>query len=84
MPILKLQNGVSLTYPKGWVIKGRYGSQPGYDWNIVLRNKESILHVCQQPIGGSTFYSFKKDGSNRRGDVVLTKDSSGHTFVSRI
>lgn len=84
MATLKLPNGASLTYPKGWVKEVSYGSQPGHDWLIILRNKASTLHVCQQTIGGRTSKSFKTHGSVPPGDVVLIKDSCGHTFGSRI
>lgn len=84
MGTLKLQNGVSLTLPKGWVLKGRYGSQPGRDYTIILQNKASILHVYQHTTDGRTLNSSKKGGLNRHGDVVLTKDSCGCTLESKI
>lgn len=84
MATLKLPNGVSLTYPKSWVIKERFGSQPGQDWNIILQNQASTLHVWQQTIGGLTSKSSKKDGSNHHSDVALIKDSFGRISKSRI
>lgn len=83
MATLKLPNGVKLTYPKNWVLKARYGSQPGQDWSIVLQNKESTLHVFQQTIGGRTSPVFSADGLEVEYVGRSTGRSSGCTSKSR-
>ena len=83
MRTLKLPNGVSLTCQKGWVKEASFGSQPGQDWYIILRNKASTLHVFQQTIGGGTLPSFKADGLEVEYEDISTGHSSGRTSKSR-
>ena len=79
MSILELPNGVKLTLPKGWVVTARYGSQVGYDWNIVLHNKESTMRVCQLATVGKTLPVFSTDGLEVEYVDAYTKRLSGRT-----
>ena len=77
--ILKLANGVSLTYPSSWQVKEVSITLSRVNYNTTPPTKESIVIGFEQCIGGKTSHSFSADGLPPVLSETLTGHSSGLT-----